>query len=80
MGGHELAGRYVKGPNHLRNAHRHIHEGRNVVCRSGTVARAGARWNHGGRDDAGRGFPREIRLGLRRCKSFCALAPVRNAG
>src|SRR6266853_2450069 len=55
MGGHELARprtRGVKGPNHLRNAHRHIYERRNVARRSGAVVGAGAHRNHGGRDDA----------------------------
>src|SRR6266496_2084763 len=34
MGGHELAGprtRGVKGPNHIRNAHRHFYEARNMA-------------------------------------------------
>ncbi len=55
MGRHELAWRQIKGPNHLRNAHRHIYEGRNVARRGGAIAGAGAHRNHGDRDDAGRG-------------------------
>ena len=79
----EVAGRRWHGaerPNHLRNAHRHIYEGGHVARRRGTVGGAGTDRNHSGRDDAGRGFSRKIRMGLRRGESFCTLAFVRNSG
>ena len=41
-----------------------FHQGRNVARRCRTVIRAGAHRNHGDRNDAGRGVPREIWLGL----------------
>ena len=67
MGGHELAGprtRGIKRPNHLRNAHRHIHEARNMARCGGAVAGAGTHRDYGDRDDASRRVPGEIRLGL----------------
>ena len=56
----------TKRPDLLRDAHRHVHQGRNVARRCRTVTRAGAHRNHGDRNDAGRGVPRQIWLGLRR--------------
>ena len=65
-------------PDHLRNAHRHVHERRNVARRSRTAIGAGTHRNHRHRNDTGCGVPRQIWLGLRRCRSVRAFTVVRN--
>ena len=62
----EWPGLKLKGQIFYEIAHRHVHQGRNVAHRCRTVTRAGAHRNHGYRNDAGRGVPRQIWLGLRR--------------
>ena len=61
-----LVGNYLERPDHLRNAYRHVHEGGNVARRCAAIGRAGTYRNHCDRDDAGRGFPRQVWLGIRR--------------
>src|SRR6266496_1013126 len=80
MDGPSVARSENKRPNHVRNAHWHIHQGRDMARRGRAVGRAGAHRHHRGRDDADRGFPGKIRLGLRWRGPFCTDALVWHAG
>src|SRR5213595_2261076 len=48
---------WAERPDHLRNAHRHIYQGRHLAGRHRAIGGVGADRNHSGRDDADRGFP-----------------------